>query len=372
MDWRKYRSHFPSLERITFLNHAGVCLLSNRVLSAIQKALESGMTGVAPYEELDRSRELFSRIINARPDEVALVPSTTYGINLVASSLKISKGDRVVLNDLEFPSNVYPWLKLAEKGAEVTWIRSSNGMLSLEDYEKALRNGAKVVPISHVQWCTGFRVDLKALSELAHEHGALLVVDAMQSVGALQVDVKRCDIDILVCGSHKWLLGPEGAAFLYVREDLVESIFPSFVGWRSVVHEQPDKFDLSTIKLHSNARRFELSTLPLICFVGLNASMEMLLEAGLENVEQRVLSLAERLSIALQDEGFTLQSPTCKEHMSGIVNVKVENYVEVVRELRKRNIIASARMNGVRVSPHFFNSEEDLDKFIRELKSLVE
>jgi selenocysteine lyase/cysteine desulfurase len=241
----------------------------------------------------------------------------------------------------------------------------------LSDVEKAVDDETVAVAVSHVEYFNGFRNDLRALSEIAHEHGAYLIVDAIQSAGAVRIDVKRDDVDFLTAGCYKWLLGPPGAGYLYVKEELIEKSEPPFVGWRSVkpeVFETIDFWEIWKLRLSETASRFEVGSPSFISLVGATEALKLLLNVGVENVERRILMLTGRLIEAVENLGLKLQTPEEQQHRSGIVNFKIAEPEEVAEKLGSKGIVVSARAHGIRVSPHFYNTEEEIDRLIDEIR----
>ncbi|RLI11245.1 cysteine desulfurase, partial [Candidatus Bathyarchaeota archaeon] len=213
--------------------------------------------------------------------------------------------------------------------------------------------------------------DLGAISEIAHEHGAYVIVDAIQSAGAVKIDVKKDDVDFLTCACYKWLLGPPGAGYLYVKRELVEKFEPPLVGWLSVkpeVFETIDFWDIWSLKLSETASRFEVGTPSFISIAGIIQALKMFLDFGMENVERRILKLTDYLIETVKDLGLKLQTPEEKQYRSGIVNFKISNPKELAEKLNGKNIVVSARSHGIRVSPHFYNIEEEIDTLMEEVK----
>jgi len=369
---QKIREYFPSVKERIFLNHAGVSPLCIPVAEAIRKYLNYRTLGGDEEFNIDSARNLFARLINAGSDEVALVPNTSTGLSIIANLLKYPQNSNVVTTDLEFPSVVYPWLRIkTESNLEIQYVKNIKGRLQIEDFEKAVNDHTVAVIISHVEYGNGFKNDLKAIAEIAHEHGAFLVVDACQSAGAMSIDVRRQDIDFLATSCFKWLLGPCGAGFLYVKEDLIEKAEPLFVGWASVkkeIFETVDLWNNTQLILSKTARRFEIGTSSLLSYVGATAALKLILDYGIERIENRIIELTGYLIERLEEEGFTLQTSKDLSSRSGIVNFKVSKPKEKVEELHKRKVIVSARMNGIRVSPHFYNTKDELEKFLGYMK----
>ena len=369
MNIQRIREQFPVVRNRVFLNHAGVSPLSTPVLEAMQKHMGESCEFGATSADLDKGRKLFAELIGAEPEEIALVPNTSTGLNTVANMLDYPPGSNVVVTDLEFPSVVYPWLR-KRLGVEVRYVRNVDGRILLGDMERVVDDRTVVVAISHVEYTNGFRHDLGSLADIAHEHGSFLVVDAVQSAGAMQIDVKRDDIDFLAVSCYKWLLGPAGAGFLYVDEDLVERFEPPFVGWASVkpeVFETVDLWDVWSLKLSETASRFEVGEPSIISFAGAAAALQQLLDAGITSIERRILRLTDHLIKAVKELGFRLQTPEDAECRSGIVNFLIDDPKEKVENLRKKGIVVSARAQGIRVSPHFYNTEEEIDRLLTEL-----
>jgi selenocysteine lyase/cysteine desulfurase len=229
------------------------------------------------------------------------------------------------------------------------------------------------VVISHVEYANGFRHNLKVLSEIAHEHGAYLIVDAIQSVGTMPVDAKRDDVDFLTLSCYKWLLSPPGVGYLYVKDELIEKFEPPFVGWASVnqeIFETADMWDIYEMPLAKTASRFEAGTPSYPSLTAADTAMKMLLDFGVENIHKRIVQLTDHLIENVKRLRLKVQTPLEKHHRSGIVNFKIREPVKVVEKLKKKGIIVSARDNGIRVSPHFYNTEEEIDKLVKEIKVL--
>jgi len=236
--------------------------------------------------------------------------------------------------------------------------------------EKAVDDKTVAVAISHVEYVNGFRHDLRAISEIAHEHGAYIIVDAIQSAGAMQIDIKRDDVDFLTTACYKWLLSPPGAGYLYIKGELIEKFEPPFVGWASVkqeIFETIDFYDIWSLRLSETASRFEVGSPSSIGLRGATEALKMLLDAGIEKIESRILKLTGHLIEAVKNLGLKLQTPEETPYRSGIVNFKIDKPQEVAKKLSSKGIIVSARTHGIRVSPHFYNTEEEIDKLMEEI-----
>jgi len=323
----------------------------------------------------ESAKSLFAQLIGAKSQEIALVPNTSTGLNIAANMLTYPRNSNVVTTDLEFPSVVYPWLRIKMKShLEIRYVKNVDGKLSIEDFENVINDHTVAVAISHVEYGNGFKNDLKQISEIAHDHGSLLIVDACQSAGAINIDVKRQGIDLLATSCYKWLLGPCGAGFLYVREDLIENADPIFVGWASVEQEifRTDNLWCNTkLILSKTASRFHIGTSSILSYVGAEEGLKLIIDHGINEVENRIIELTDYLIERLKEENFKVQTPEDRINRSGIVNFKVRNPRETVEKLEIKRVVVSARMNGVRVSPHFYNTKEDLEKFLMCVKEAV-
>jgi cysteine desulfurase/selenocysteine lyase len=365
------REQFPITRNKVFMNHAAISPYPKPVLEAMQKHIEEFSEFGTISGNLDDLRKPFAKLVNSKPDEIALVPNTSTGLNIVANMLDYPSGSNVVVADIEYASVVYPWLKKRRK-VNVRYVKNVDGRILLNDVKKAVDDKTVVIAFSHVEYANGFRNDLGSLAEIAHEHGAFLLVDAIQSAGAMRIDIKQEDVDFLTAACYKWLLGPAGAGFLYVRKELVEKFEPPFVGWASAkpeVFETIDLWDIWTLDLSETASRFEVGSPSIISFIGASAAIQLLLNVGIASIEWRILHLTEHLIDEMERHGFKSQTPRDEECRSGITNFLIDRPEERVEQLFKKGIMVSARAHGIRVSPHFYNTEEEIDRFVTQLSS---
>lgn len=367
----KVRSQFPITKNRVFLNHAAQSPLPKPVADAMHKYIDessSFATYAKEYEDL--GKPFFAKLINAETGEIAVVENTSVGMNIAANVLHPKPGSKIVTTDLEYPSVVYPFLRKS-LGVEVEYVKNVKGKVLLENVERVVDDKTAAVAISHVEYANGFRHDMRAISEIAHEHGAYVIVDAIQSTGAVSVDVKRDNIDFLTASCYKWLLSPPGAGYLYVREELIQKFEPPFTGWASVKQEifnTTDFWDIWKLELSETATRFEVGSPSYISLVGAREALKLLLSVGISNIERRILGLTDHLIDSIKDMNLDLQTPEEKACRSGIVNFRVENSRQVAEELGRKGIIVSARSNGIRVSPHFYNTEEEIDALTDEIR----
>jgi selenocysteine lyase/cysteine desulfurase len=320
-------------------------------------------------------RGLLGKLVGASEDEICYAPNTSYGINVTANSLPIEPGMNAVLWELEFPGNLYPWLKQRSRGLEIRWLRGR--MVDASSFERMVDRRTVVVAISHVNWVNGLRVGLKEISEIVHRNGGFLFVDATQSAGAMQVDVRKMGVDVLASAFYKWLLGPSGAGFLYVRDDLIEKLDPPFIGWNAVKNTGPPSylFNPKRIVYQDHAGRYLPGSMSPIPFLGAGVALRMLLDRGISNIERRVLDLTGHLIDGLDELGVEVESPRERASRGGIVSFKASDPAGLEGRLREKKIRVSARsqegVGGIRVSPHFYNTESEITTFLRTLSKLI-
>jgi len=368
---QKTREQFPITKNRIFLNHAAESPLPKPVADAVRRyADDFSNFGATSIEWNNGGKPFFAKLIRAKPEEIALVENTSVGLNIAANVLHYPPDSKVVTTDLEYPSVVYPWLRKS-LGVKVHYVKNVNGKILLDDMEKAVDDKTVAVAISHVEYVNGLRNDLRALSEIAHKHGAYLIVDAIQSAGAMQIDVKKDDVDFLATACYKWLLSPAGAGYLYVKEELTEKFEPLFVGSASVnqeIFDTIDFWDIWNLKLSQTASRFEVGTPSYVSFRGAAEALKMILNFGIENIETRILKITDHLIESIKNLGLKLQTPEELQYRSGIVNFKIDKPNEVAQSLNRKGVIVSARSHGLRVSPHFYNTEEEIDKLTEEIR----
>ncbi len=356
------RGLFPVTARYAYFNSAAVAPISTRARNAMRRLADDQCRhGAAHYakwfEAYESCRESAARLLGAAADEIALVSNTSAGITTVARGLRARAGDNVVIPDREFPANVYPWMALPD--VEVRRVPKRDGRLLPEDVATHVDGRTAAVSVSFVDWLSGQRIDLKSIGEIAHEHGALFVVDAIQGLGALRLDVAEDGIDALATDGHKWLCGPEGAGILYVRRASRERIAPTRPSWMSVRH--PTRFLDYDMAPAPSARRYQDGT-PNTCGIfGLNAALDLIHEIGLDVIEARVLELAAAVREGAAARGVRAQCPGAN---SGIVSLAVEDPEVFAQALESRGVIAAARGGALRVAVHHFNDESDIERLL--------
>jgi selenocysteine lyase/cysteine desulfurase len=361
-DVQQLRGAFPVTERCAYLNHAAIAPLSEPVRDAMRGFLVYRATWQEHerYEQLSQElRAALARLVNATPEEIAFVQNTSEGLNVIANALPLQPGDNVVFCDMEFPSNVYPWLNLKRSGVEARCVPHDGGGLTVAALEAQADACTRVVAVSSVEFLTGFRSDLAALGTWCREHGAYFVVDGIQSVGVLPMDVQACHIDFLSCGGPKWLMGPAGQGFIYVRRERLDDLQPPFAGCISVAGwEAWRDYDLTFLP---DASRFELGCGNLISQVGLLAAVRFLLDVGIDAVERWTLHLTDLLVKDLIQRGYQIASNLAPEHCSAIVSFRVTGDVDqAYQQLAAGRVVISKREDLIRVSPHCYNTEEEI------------
>ncbi len=366
--WRHYRDQFPVTERLIYLNHAAVAPLPRPTAEAMQGLAQDALDyGSLHYDKwldtYERLRVAAARLIGADRGEIAIVKNTSEGIATVAMGLKWHPGDRVVAFREEFPSNYYPWLRLEEHRASVDWLSVTD---PLDTIDRACQ-GAKLLAISFVQYLSGLRADLDAIGEICQRHGCFFLVDAIQGLGAFPLNVQTAHIDALAADGHKWMLGPEGCGILYIRKDRQDSIFPMEFGWTNVAGYAD--YSSRDLTLRPDAGRYECGTLNTIGCYGLRASLEFLLDVGIERIALAVRALTDQLAEGASRKGYELLGNRTRENGAGIIAVQKPGMDsrQVVHELKERGIIAAPRQGWVRFSPHFYISPEDIERVVEAL-----
>ena len=367
---------FPVLGRWNFFNHAGVSPIPKVAADALRKFAEEASggayLGTSWYPDLDKLKALAARVINAEREEIALVKNTSEGISIVANGLDWQWGDRIVTTSVEYPANVYPWMEVVRgRGAKLVMVpeeQAPDGS-RIVPLEKILQEAAdprtRIVSLSHVEFASGQRHDLAKIGAFCRTNKKLFNVDAIQSIGALPVDVKAMYIDYLSADGHKWMLGPEGAGIFYCRKDLLERTRPLMVGAMNVINAlEYGSYDYT---LRPDAGRFECGSLSLASFFSLHASLSLLDSIGIAHISSRIKQLTDRLISELLKKGYAIMSPRGGEQWSGIVSFASmkHSHENIFRTLRREHHTEIALREGrLRASPHFYNTDEQIDRLV--------
>ncbi len=368
MDWNALRTaEFPIAEHWAYFDHAAVSPLPRRSADALRAWTEDQIQyGVVHWPDwelkLRALRADLARLIGAHADEIAFVSSTTHGIGLVAEGLPWREGESVVTAAEEYPSNLIPWNNLASRGVTLRTVPSRDGRVWAEDLFDAIDSSTRLLTISHVEFASGFRNDLDRIGEHCRSRGVAFFVDAIQGLGPHVIDVSQTPIDFLAADGHKWLLGPEGAGFLYVRRDWIERLRPIGVGWHSVVGSYNALEVDFTLK--PTAERWEGGSFNMPGLQAFAASVGLLLEIGPDRVSERILERAEAVREIARQCGWRVYGSDRREDTSGIVALEKSGVDpnEVVRRLRSQGVAAACRRGRLRLSPHIYNDDQDMER----------
>jgi selenocysteine lyase/cysteine desulfurase len=369
----KVRKLFPVTQNCVYLNHAAVAPISlpvyERILKHNRDLLEHGAIHHHEWSESIRHvREVAARLINARPDEIAFAPNTSAGLAMVANGIDWQTGDNMVTADCEFPANVVPWMRIKrDYGIEVRMARERDGRLETEEILGLVDSRTRVVSLSFVEFASGFRNDLATIGQFCRQRDVLFVVDAIQGLGALSLDVEAYCIDALSADAHKFLLGPDGCALFYISSRAMERVSPTLVGWSSV--RRPEEYSNFDQPYAASARRFEPGALNTAGVVGLGAAIELFLETGIEKIESYLLGLGDYLCGRLAERGYRVISSRREGEQSAVICCEHEKYsaLQLHDILNERRIITTARLGRLRISPHFYNTRDEIDQLVENL-----
>jgi selenocysteine lyase/cysteine desulfurase len=372
MDWQALRDEMPVTRQWAFFDHAAVAPLTAAARRALGEWADdltaNGVVGESRRNRrVEEARARAARLLGADPLDVAFIKNTSEGIGIVAEGFPWRDGDNVVTSADEYPANRYPWMNLAGRGVEVRAVPSRDGRVLVEDLRAAMDARTRLVSLSFVEFATGFRNDLDAVGALCRERGIYFFVDAIQGLGVLPLDVGRTPIDFLAADGHKWLLGPEGAGLLYVRREVLELLHPVGVGWNSVVGA--NEFARIDFRLKPHAGRWESGTLNFGGVLALGASLELLLGVGVPALTERVLALTDELCDKARRIGLAVFSSREPSEKSGIVSLIVPGDVRaLVGRCRERGLVVNHRAGRLRVSPHAYNTSEEIDRLVETLR----
>lgn len=380
------RRVMPVAEKYAYFDHAAVSPIPRPAADAIhawtRQSLESGdihwMEWAAAGTKL---RESAAELLHCTPSEIALVPNTTFGINMVADGLPWNEGvarESVVVLDNEFPSNLLPWVNLQQRGVEVRRIAvPSDGVVSIDEVRKKIDSTTRLVAVSWVGFLSGYRIDLASLCEMVHSAGCRLFVDAIQGLGAFALNTRHIPIDYLAADGHKWMLGPEGAGIFYIRSENLSRLAPRMLGWGSL--EKAHQFQSSAMTLKTDASRYEGGSANMAGQIGLSESMKILLRLGCHQqvnpISEAVLDNAAQIETRLRSLGARIcgarSNPISQERLSGIIAFQLEGRdpIEIRKGLMRDQIVLSVRHDCLRVATHAYNTHEDIDRLIHSLKN---
>ncbi len=374
IDWAVWREEFPGLEKRTYLNTVSLGQLSRRSRTAVNTFLDfwTELGASAWYahwlDEVTATRLEFARLIGASESEIAILPNVSTGLSAISSSIDFSTRSKVVCCELDFPTLTYHWL--ANKEVETVIIDAVDPVhVPIGSFESAVDSHTALIATSRVYFTTGYIQDVKALADIAHRNGALLLVDDYQGTGQVPIDVKETGVDILVTGGLKWLIGGPGIAYMYVNRDRISELQPNVTGWFS--HARQFDFDPHHLEFHADARRFEAGTPSVGAVYAGKAGLQIINEIGAENLRQRTSELNQDLVARLRERGFKLRIPDEPDQRAGMTIVEAEDPMGITRALAERNIIVDKRPGAVRISPYFYNREQENEIVVEAMREIV-
>ena len=368
------RALFPVTERAIYFNHAAVSPPPITTIRAVEAQLkdvhENGSLNFRSWLAVkEQARTLLASLLGARSEQVAFVRNTSDALSTVANGLAWKPGDNIVTFSREFPSNIYPWLRLRDAfGVEVRMCAERDGRIDIEELESLIDQRTRVVAISHVQYASGFRMDLQRLGRRARQHDALLVVDAIQALGVIATDVEGELIDVAAGGSHKWLLSPEGVGYLYLSDRARERIQPTLVGWISVPN--PDDYFNFDQGWNRGTLAWETGTGPTALIHGLKESLTLLTNQGVQNVAHYLEELTDYLCERLKERNYEVVSSRLPGEKSQIVCIRHlggKPPMALYAHLMSRSIVTAPRSGLLRISPHLYNTSQEVDELIKAL-----
>lgn len=363
-DWSEYQDLFRHYESGVWLNHAGVSPISEPVAKAIEtqarEVMESGWkNGPRFHANLRKAKHIAAKLLGCQAEDLSGTPNTTHGINLVANGLRWEPGDEIILSTKEYPANVYPWWAQQSKGVTLKWVEpDEEGRLPVEFYESKITPKTRVLTVSHVQFATGYRHDLKRLGDLCKQAGILFFVDAIQSFSVLPVDIEGCGVDALTTGSHKWLLGPTGIALFYASPKLRDELETTYVGADCMV--DADNYLDFRFEFLPDGRKFENAMLNFGGIAGLLAALEVVERFGRDRIETEIGRSSDWMVELTKRLGFTLHCSRREDEWSGILTLTHPRVSppDLAKRLSDRNITTSIRDERLRVSPHAYFTDE--------------
>src|SRR6059036_1152035 len=372
---RRWREEFPITRDLVYLNNCSLTPLPRSGRERIERFARewTELGGRAWYDhwigEYEALRDGIAGVLGAMREEVAIEPNVSAGLVGIASTLDYAKRPTVVVADLDFPTDGHAFHAVADRGARVEFVRSPDRVrVPLELFERAVDERTAAVCTGHVFFTTGWIQDVRALAQICHRKGAVLVVDAYQSIGAFPFDVAASGVDYLVGGTLKWLMGGPGIAFLYARESVAERARPSAVGWWGV--KEPFAFDVEHLAYGAGARRFEYGTPSVAAIYAARAGLSLLDEVRIDTVRDRHMRLSQRLVDGALAQGWTVRCPRAAIERTPIVTLEHPDPASAVTALRTAGVICDNRPGLIRLSPHYFNTLEEMDRALARLEPL--
>jgi selenocysteine lyase/cysteine desulfurase len=358
----RIRHRFPIFERLVYINSCSQGALSDAVRDSYEAYLRDWEEQGAPWEywveREDAARAAFANLVNADPDEIAVTASISAGVSALASGLRYARRSKIVTTELEFPTIGQIWHAQESRGARVVHARP-------EDFDRVVDDDTAIVSITHVSYRTGEMIDVQDVVRLAHERGALVLLDAYQSAGAVPLDVRQLDVDFLAAGTVKYLLGSAGLGFFYCRRELFDRVWPTATGW--FADQDIFAMDIHDYSPARTARRFQQGTPPIPSIYAGIAGIELIQSIGIEETREHVLHLNAHLVAGIDELGGTVVTPTRRDRHGALICVKSTDVDELVEALGRWGIVTSSRDGNLRISPHAYNSIEDIDLVLEAL-----
>jgi selenocysteine lyase/cysteine desulfurase len=369
---KETRSRFRIFDRKIYLNTCSQGALSDAVEAGFDDFIASWHEQGSPWERwveyYGAARAAFAQFINASPDEVAIVTSVSAGINSVASALDFRERPKVVMGEFEFPTMGHVWLGQRDRGADVQFVDAEGNRMPTTNYEKVIDRQTVIVPLTHVCFKNGFRSDVSAVTKIAHDSGAFVMLDDYQDCGTRPLNVKSMDLDFYLTGTLKYLLGPPGLAFLYVRRELISSLAPSVTGW--FAQANPFAYNPQLFELSPTARRFESGTPSIPNVYGALPGFQLLEKVGMEKVAAHIQSLTQALLRSASESGFVAKTPA--DSSGPLVVLESKDSTLLVQKLAENGIVASNRYDGLRISFHVYNTMDDVRALVELLKKNID
>jgi len=376
-NWRNEFLHIE--DRSVYLNHAAISPLPKSTTQLIQHCFTMRQSdSVDDFATIDlmieKTRDLIAALIHASSlNQIAFIPNTSHGLNIIANGIPMRENDEILLHPFEFPTNVYPWMNQIKRKVKLKFLPENNGRLPLDVIEAHLSHKTKIFALSAVQFISGYKADLKAITELCHSRGIYVIVDGIQAAGCVPIDVQDSGIDALCTGGHKWLMCPQGIGFMYLSDRLSDTLLQTELGWLSV--KEPWDFFNYTQDLKKSASRFECGMLNIPGIYGMCASLKLFLKAEPAKYFEHIRNLGDIIAKELTDAGFELYSDPNPHHRSGITTFNIPKQLdenEFLNHLSQEKVYVSVRDHKLRFSPHFYNTEAEIYHAVESVKNVFE
>jgi len=370
IDEKVLEQNFPTLKEMVYLNNAATGIPPTSAVAAMKMYLENRTEAVGDFEDtlemIKGIKSKLSRLLGGDPADYAFVPNTTSGLNTLAHGIDYPKNSNIVICDLEFPANYIPWQNAASLyNSELRVIKSKNGAIEQNDIAQSVDENTRILAISMTQFGSGYRADIPEIAKIVHEQNAILAVDIIQAAGWQDIDLTKMGVDFAAAQAAKWLIGPIGAGFIYIDKNLIEQVEPRYLGWWGV--EDMNEYGYAQRTPTKDARKFEVGSPAMISYVGFNKSLDVLLSIPAKDRESVALENGNYLREQLREINVGYYEFN-KQNESPIVSCSPKSVEDLQKELQKNKIHCSVRNGRLRVSPHFYNSEEEIDKLVKMMR----